>query len=97
MPPLIIEFDGLPAGLGAVGMCMIVPQLELRRRRQRAVLPELLDRLMIDPVVQRSEDNAGEFAVMKACVEAFEPGNLLPHRLGDVRSTASGHHLDRAG
>src|SRR3982751_3257322 len=96
MPALIIEFDRLPASLSAVGMRMIVPQLELRRRCGRALLPELFDRLMIDPVVQRGEENAGQFAVMKAHIEPFEPGNLLPHCLGNVRYTAAGHHLDRA-
>src|SRR4030095_16453984 len=90
MPALIIEWNGLPAGLGAVGMRMIVPQLELRRRCHWDLLPELFDRFMIDAVVQGRAENTGQFAVMKACVEAFEPGQLLPHCLRDVGRTAAG-------
>src|SRR4029450_11637535 len=96
MPALIIEFDRLPARWGAVGMRMLVPQLEVRRRGRRALLPELFDRLMIDPIVQWGEEQAGQCAVLKARVEAFEPGDLLPHRLGNVRGTAAGHPLERA-
>src|SRR4029453_9705830 len=97
MPALIIELDSLRAGLGTVGMRMIVPQFELRRRRPRRLVPELFDRFMIDAVRQRGENNACELTVMKACIEAFEPGNLLPHCLGNVRGTATGAHLHRAG
>jgi hypothetical protein len=96
MPALLIEWERLPAGLGTVGLRMIVPPCEWQRRRPRTLLPKLLDRFLGAPVVQRREETASQCAGMPTRGQAFESGKLLPHLLRDRRRTAAGHDCKRA-
>jgi len=84
LPALRVEFDHLPARLGAVRRGVIVLQRQGFLRDHRTLLPEPLGGLVVDAFAERIEDDPGEFARVKPCIERFEPGNLLHNRYGDA-------------
>jgi hypothetical protein len=51
----------------------------------------------MDGVAEGEEQDAGEFAVMEAGIERFEPVNLLADGIGDQRGSASGSYFEGCG
>jgi hypothetical protein len=94
---VVVEFDDLQAGLVAIRMDVVVPQLQLPGCEDRALVPELLHRLVINPIAARGEENPRQFPMMKARIEGLEPMQLLTHGLGDAMSSASGDDLHVGG
>jgi hypothetical protein len=51
----------------------------------------------MDGVAEREEQHAGEFAIMKAGVERFQPVNLLANGIRHPHGSAAGRHLEIRG
>ena len=97
IPALVVQSDNLQASVAAIGMGAIVPPWRRLRRGDGALVPQLLDRVVMDGVAEGEEQDAGEFAVMKAGVERFEPVNLLADGIGNPCGSAAGRHLEVRG
>jgi hypothetical protein len=83
--------------LEAIGIGTIVPLYRLLKRGDGTLLPELLDRVVMDGVAEGEEQDAGEFAVMKAGIERFEPVNLPADGIWDPCGAASGSYFEGCG
>src|SRR5262245_49978176 len=68
---------------------MIVTQRQLALRGHRAVLPQALDRLVVNPVPRRAKEHPGQCTILKPHVERFEPGDLFQHHGGGTRAAWS--------
>ena len=97
VPALVVQSDDLQAGVGTIGMGAIVPPCGRLRSGDGALVPELLDRVVMDGVAEGEEQDAGEFAVMKAAIERFEPVNLLADGIWNPRGSASGSDFEVCG
>jgi hypothetical protein len=97
VPALIVESDDLQASVEAIGMGAIVQPCRLLRSGDRTLLPKLLDRVVMDGVAEGEEQDAGEFAVMKAAIERFEPVNLLADRIWNPLGPALGSYFEVGG
>lgn len=78
-------------------MGAIIPPCRRLRSGYGTLVPELLDRVVMDRVAEGEEQDAGEFAVMKAGIERFESVNLLANGIRNPRGSASGRHLEACG
>ena len=94
---MVVEVDALQAGLRAIRMRVVIPQLQLPGGEDRALVPELLDGLVIDPIATRAEENPRQFPMMKARLEGLEPVKLLTHGCGDTTRSAAGDGLHVGG
>src|SRR5438132_13164954 len=74
-------------------MAMIGPQRQFALHRHRALLPEFLDRLVVNAVVALVMDNPGQFAILELSIEGFESGHLCHHLCGHVSALAWGDNL----
>src|SRR6266851_4298106 len=72
-PALCREGNDLHAGLGTLGIAVVVEQGELLRGGGGQLLPQLLHGMVMDAVGQRMKNDARRFAGPEALVEAFEP------------------------
>jgi hypothetical protein len=97
IPALIIELDDLEPGLIAIRLGMIVPQPQVPLTRGGALLPKLLDRLVVKSVSHLDQQDPGQFPIVEPVIEGFEPIDLLPHGLRDGAGPPPGHHLDISG
>ena len=77
--PWPVRFSGDPEGAFShgfplrPGLSNYVPQAQVPLTRDGTLLPELLDRLVIHGIAQLHKQDAGEFAVVEAISEGFEP------------------------
>ena len=94
---LIIQLDDLEPSLIAVGMPVIVPQPQMPLAGDGTLLPELLDRLIINGLSRLDQQDPGDFAVVEPVIEGFQPINLLPHGLRDRAGPPPGHNLNIRG
>ena len=78
-------------------MGAIVPLCGRLGSGDRALVPQPLDRVVMDGVAEGEEQDAGEFAVMKAGIERFQPVNLLADGIGNPCGSAAGRHLEIRG
>ena len=93
-PALIIELDDLDPRLVAVALAMIVAQRQCFLHGRLTLLPEPLRRRGLQAVATLVEDHPDDFPILKAVVEGFEPGDLLPHRLGHPAGAVLGSDRD---
>lgn len=77
-------------GLVAVGLAVVGVKGELALHGRWALLPELFDRLVINPVLRLVPDNAGQFAIAKSVVKRFQSSQLLHHVFGDRLAPTGG-------
>ena len=76
-------------------MCVIVHPFQRLGRVPWTRLPELLHSFVAHADAELAEHDAGEFPIMEAAIERFEPGNFLAHRLRDAARPPSPLDLDR--
>jgi hypothetical protein len=57
------------------------------------LLPELLDRLIINGVPHLDQKNTGEFLIVEPVIEGFEPIELLPDGVRNPGGPGEDHHL----
>ena len=81
-PALRIEGDDLQAGLGALGMAVVVEQRPRGRGRRREAFPEAFRRLAGEAMHGGMKNDPGEFAEPETLVEAFEPLEFVHDRVG---------------
>jgi hypothetical protein len=93
-PALREELDDLNPSLVSPWMTMIVTQCQFPLDGSRPVLPELLDGLVVEAVVQGTKNDPRQFARGKAWEERFEPGQFLDHRWRHASRFAHGHDGD---
>jgi hypothetical protein len=84
-PPPIIEGDDLHPGMIAIGLGVIVPQLQMPLTGDRTGLPERFHGLVINRHATGDKQDARQLAVAEAVVERLEPIQLLLHRLWNPR------------
>ena len=89
--------DDLHAGLGALGIAVVVEQGQWRRGGGRELLPPLLHGIVMEAVGQGMKDDPRQCAVADALVAALEPLEFLDHLGGDAAATAGGDDLDSPG
>jgi hypothetical protein len=93
LPALIIALDDLQPRLVAIGLGMIVPEPQVTLIRDGALLPELLDGLIINGIPQLDEQDAGEFPGVEPVIEGFESIELLPHGVWDLGRLPPDYYL----
>src|SRR5207344_1629553 len=71
-------------------LAMIVQQRELPWCRGWRVLPELFDGFGVEMAGQGTPENPGQFAIAKARIEGFQPGEFRADGLGHVLAPRSG-------
>src|SRR3989454_6565704 len=96
-PALCIEGNDLHAGLGTLGIAVVVEQGELLRGGGGQPLPQPLHGMVMDAVGQRMKNDARQFAGTEALVEAFEALEFVDNLGGDATTTASRDDLARRG
>src|SRR3989441_6238439 len=94
-PALCIEGNPLHAGLGTLGIAVVVEQGELLGGGGGQLLPQLLHGMVMDAVGQRMKNDARQFAGTEALVEAFEALEFVDDLGGDATTTASPDELPR--
>jgi hypothetical protein len=95
LPAVIVEFDHLKAGLVPIRMAMIIPQPQVLLARDGTLLPELLDRPVIEGIPERARQDAAQLLVVGPVIERFEMVNLLAHGLRKALSTSWGDLQNR--
>src|SRR5215831_565297 len=90
-PALIVERDHLDSGLVPLRMTMIIAQRQFLLYGSGTVLPELFDGLVVYAVAQGTKNDPRQFAIGKARVECFEPGQFLDHSWRHAGRFALGH------
>jgi hypothetical protein len=78
----------------AIRVAVIVQERQLLGCCRRALLPEHLDRFVINALAQLIKDDPGQFTIPKPRVEPFEPSDFLDHGLWHPSTSAWGDHLD---
>jgi hypothetical protein len=96
-PALRIEFNHLHAGLGPLGMAVVVEQGQLLRRGRGQLGPELFHAMVTDAAGQGMKDDPGQFPGPEPVVEAFEPLAFFHHLVGHPPPPASRDHHERVG
>src|SRR5215471_7687741 len=80
-PALGIQRDDLAAGLGPLGMTMVIEERPRRGRRGWQALPEAAGRVPGEAMRRGMKDDPGQFAGPEPVIEAFETLEFLHHGL----------------
>src|SRR5262249_1198719 len=96
-PALRIEGDDLPAGLGALGMAVVVEQRPGWGSSRGEAVPEALRRLTRNAMHGGMKNDAGQFAGAEPRIEPFEPLEFVQHRLRHPELTARGEDVQGVG
>jgi hypothetical protein len=88
VPPLRGEVHHADAGGGGGGLAMRRSEGQVGRCGCRTLLPGLVPRALMDAIPKRTQQHAGEFAVMKTGIERFEARPLLADDRGTPEDVA---------
>ena len=77
----------------ALPVAVIGPKRQLALHRTGTVLPEFLDRLVVNALVAFVMDDPSQLAILEPVTERFESGHFCDHLFGHVSAPAGGDHL----
>jgi hypothetical protein len=85
---LIVQLDHLEASIIALQMAVIGAQGQLALHRPSALLPELFDGFVIDPLVAFIMDDPGQFAKLEPVIAGFEACQCFDDLVGHLLARA---------
>jgi hypothetical protein len=77
--------------VSAIGIAVIGPKRQLALHRHWALLPEFLDRLVINALVAFVMDNASKLAIPESVIESFEAVYLCHNLCAHMAASAWCH------
>jgi hypothetical protein len=94
IPAPIIEFDDLQSCLVAIRGGVVVPQPQVLLTGGGTLLPELLDRAVVEGNSERARQDPGSLPGVESVVERLQPVNLTAHGLRNPAGSFPHHDVD---